>query len=132
MLTKEWKRRIDNWRRELPNNTYRPLGVLALNGFITKDQITVEQAMEHELEPMPVGTKWGAKWEYAWFKGQVALPESAQGARCVLMIDVGAESAIYVNGVAVGASGRRWRRMTPQQEMMFYHDAIGPAIVVVG
>jgi alpha-mannosidase len=53
---------------------------------------------------MPVGTKWGAKWEYGWFKGKVTLPEAAAGARIVVKIDVGGESAVYVDGVAVGAA----------------------------
>jgi len=126
MLTKEWKRRIDNWRRELPNHVYRPLGALALNGFITKDQMTVEDALEREFEPMPIGTKWGAKWEYAWFKGQVALPEAAKGARIVLQVQVGAESAVYVNGVAVGAASAPpppgWMRW--QQSALLHHREI--------
>ena len=44
MLTIEWRRRIDNWRREVPNNVYRPLGTIELSGFTTMDQLTVEEA----------------------------------------------------------------------------------------
>ena len=100
----EWKRRIDNWRMELSNHVYRPLGVLSLNGFLTYDQLTADEAQEGAFEPMPIGTAWGAKWEYDWFRGQVVLPETAAGKRVVLVIDVGAESAVYVNGVAAGSS----------------------------
>ena len=126
MLTKEWKRRIDNWRQELPNHTYRPLGALPLNGFITQEQMTVEEALEREFEPMPVGHKWGAKWEYAWFVGQVTLPEAAAGKRIVVQVNVGAESAVYVNGVAVGAASPppppMWRRR--MSAMVFYREIL--------
>ena len=104
MLSKEWRRRIDNWRKEIPQHVYRPLAPVELSGFITKDQLTVEEAMQGTFEPFAPGTKWGAKWEYAWFKGTVTLPEEAKGKRIALMIEVGAESAVYVDGVAVGAA----------------------------
>ena len=110
MLTIEWKRRIDNWRRELPNHVYRPLGDVPLDGYVTLEQFTVDEALEGAFAPMPVGTKWGAKWEYGWFKGQVTLPEGAKGKRIVLQVDLGAECAVYLDGVAVGAASRppRW------------------------
>ncbi|MBN1581520.1 MAG: alpha-mannosidase, partial [Anaerolineae bacterium] len=109
MLTIEWKRRVDNWRQELPNHVYRPLGPIALSGFVTKDQLTVDEAMQGEFQPFPDGTRWGAKWEYGWFKGQVTLPEEARGKRIVLDIDIGGESAVYINGTATGATRRRFR-----------------------
>ena len=43
MLTPEWKHRIENWQREIPNHLYRPLGTVALSGFVTKDQLAAEQ-----------------------------------------------------------------------------------------
>ena len=115
MLNKEWRRRIDNWRRELPNHVYRPLGPIDLSGFITLDQLTVEEAAKGEFKPFPAGTPWGAKWEYGWFKGQAVLPEEAKGERIVLEIDVGGESAVYVDGVATGAT----RRRRPGEESWF-------------
>ena len=124
MLTKEWKRRIDNWRVELPNHVYRPLGALPLNGFITVDQMTVEEAIEHEFEPMPVGTKWGAKWDYAWFKGQVTLPDAAAGKRIVLQAQVGAESAVYVDGLAVGAASPPPRWIRRNQVNLLYREIL--------
>jgi len=112
MLTIEWRRRIDNWRRELPNHFYRPLGAVGMSGFITLDQLTVDEASRRESKPMPAGTKWGAKWEYGWFKGRVVLPDEARGLRIALKMDVGAESAIYVNGIAAGAIDRHHRDIT--------------------
>ena len=74
-LTIEWKRRIDNWRNELPNHFYRPFRSVSLSGFVTTEQLTVEEAARREFAPMPPGTCWGAKWEYAWFRGEVEIRE---------------------------------------------------------
>ncbi len=112
MLTPEWRRRIDNWRRVLREHVYVPLGEMPVSGFITREQLTVEEAAGREFTPMPPGTKWGAKWEYGWFKGEVTLPPEAAGKRIVLMPDVGGESAVYVNGIAVGAIDHHHREIT--------------------
>ena len=112
MLTTEWRRRLDNWRREMPNHFYRPLGTVEVIGFVTTNQLTAEQASQGSYLPMPVGTPWGAKWEYGWFKGQVVLPPQAEGQRIALRIDVGGESAVYVNGIAAGAIDRQHREIT--------------------
>ena len=111
-LNPEWLRRVTNWRDELPNHFYRPLGVVALNGFVTKEQLTAEQAQAGAFAPMPVGTRWGAKWEYGWFKGEIALPQAAAGQRIVLRADAGGESAVWVNGHLTGAVDRQHTEIT--------------------
>ncbi len=111
-LTLEWRHRIDNWRNELARHFYRPLGTIALSGFMTREQLIAAQALQHKFTPMPPGTRWGAKWEYGWFKGQVTLPPEARGKRIVARIDVGAESAVHVNGKAAGAIDKQHREIT--------------------
>ncbi len=122
MLTIEWRRRIDNWRKELPNHLYRPLGTIELSGFVTREQLTVEEAAQGSFVPMPPGTEWGAKWEYGWFRGRVVLPEEARGQRIVLVLDAGGESAVYVNGAAVGAASRHHPGMPRHQELLFFRE----------
>jgi alpha-mannosidase len=111
-LTPEWRRRIDNWRDELPRHFYHPLGTVELSAFTTMQQLSAAEALDREFRPMPPGARWGAKWEYGWFKGQIVLPAEARGRRIVLKVDVGAESAVYVNGKAAGAVDRRHREIT--------------------
>jgi len=122
MLTIEWRRRIDNWRKELPNNLYRPLGTIELSGFLTYEQLTVQEASRRSFAPMPPGTQWGAKWEYCWFRGRVVLPEEARGRRIALVLEAGGESAVYVNGVAVGAASRRHPGMPRHHEILFFRE----------
>lgn len=111
-LTLEWRHRIQRWREELPRHFYRPLGEVALEGFVTLEQLTAEEALTRSFSPMPPGTRWGAKWEYGWFRGDLALPESAAGQRVVLAVDVGAESLVFVNGSAAGARDRQHTEIT--------------------
>ncbi len=125
MLTIEWKRRVDNWRKELVNHAYRPLGEIALDGLVTKDQFTVEQAAAQDgYAPFPAGTRWGAKWEYGWFRGQVTLPEAAQGKRIVMMLDVGGEAAVYVDGAAIGTAVSYPPWMRPEHRAMYFHELL--------
>ena len=111
-LTSEWLRRIDNWRRELPYHFYRELGEVPVSGWVTKEQLTPEEALRGPFQPMPVDTPWGAKWEYGWFQGEVVLPPEAAGQRIVLKPDVGGESIVFVNGLAAGARDHEHTEIT--------------------
>ena len=103
-LTDEWRHRIMAWREELPRHFYQPLGGMAWEAAFTKAQYRLLEAKrDMAFEPIPSGTPWGAKWEYGWFLGEVSLPEAARGKLIGIMPDVGAESAVYVNGDYAGA-----------------------------
>ena len=101
-LSFEWKDRISLWAEKLKSQFYIPLGVIDMEAYLTFDQLNASQAMEHEFIPIPTGTKWGKKWQYGWFKGEIILPEEAQGKRIVLDIQTGGESAVYINGNIIG------------------------------
>ncbi|MBN2391108.1 MAG: alpha-mannosidase, partial [Anaerolineae bacterium] len=111
-LTIEWKDRIYHWYEELPRHFYHPLGTMALEGFVTLEQLTPAEAAARDFLPTPPGVAWGAKWEYGWFKGSFVLPDAAAGQRIVLAVDVGAESIVFVNGVAAGARDRQHSEIT--------------------
>ncbi len=103
VLSIEWRKRIDHWRRVLGDQLYLPVCELELAGFMTTDQLTQGEAAEGPFRPTPPGTRWGAKFEYGWFRCPVTVPQEAEGKRLVLQLDTGSESAIYVDGRAVGA-----------------------------
>ncbi|MEO5365850.1 MAG: glycosyl hydrolase-related protein [Magnetococcus sp. WYHC-3] len=112
MIHQEWQQRIHHWRKTMPRLFYRQLGTVELQGFCTMDQLTAAQAERGRFRPMPPGTEWGAKWEYAWFRGNLTVPKEARGERIALCIDTGNESAIFVNGNAIGAKGHFAREIT--------------------
>lgn len=112
MLDKEWRHRIERWREALPKLFYRPLGQVALEGCGTYEQLSLAEVKRLKFRPMSPGTRWGKKWEYMWFRGQVKLPAEARGERIVLRIDVGAESAVLINGEEAGAVDHEHREIT--------------------
>lgn len=119
VLNPEWRRRVDHWRNTLPRLFYRELQPLTLAGFTTTEQLRPEDAERRGFSPMPAGTGWGAKWEYAWFKAAVKLPREADGERIVLYADLwknegfaASEAAVYVNGVNTGARDNQHRHIT--------------------
>ena len=105
-LTIEWKHRVELWHKALWDLCYRPLAPVAFEGFVCLDPLTAEEALTREFMPMPVGTAWGAKWEYGWFRARVTLPPEAEGQRIVARLHTGGqESLIWVNGQAAGSFG---------------------------
>lgn len=140
-LSIEWSRRLDHWRAGLKRHFYSALGAVTWEGFITREQLSAAEAATRAFVPMPEGTAWGAKWEYGWFRGSVVLPPEAVGQRIVLRVDVGGESAIYVNGVPAGARDRQHTEitLTPQGTPGARYDILveayaghGPRVSTVG
>lgn len=106
----EWKHRIERWRDCLRILFLRQPIAIDLQGFITNEQLTVNEAIIRDMQPMPIGTHWGAKWEYAWFKCTVIIPDKFKGKVVAFKLGSGSdESAIYINGEHFGAQdwGRR-------------------------
>ncbi len=138
-LTKEWRHRIMAWRLELSKHLYQPIGTINLEAAFTKAQYSLEQALETlKFVPVSPETAWGGKWEYGWFKGELTIPDFAEGQTIALMLDVGretkvtmelrgdemvpvleedvAEAAVYINGDYAGA-------MDYQHKVLFFTDA---------
>jgi len=141
-LTKEWRHRIMAWRYELSKHLYQPIGGMNLEAAFTKEQYTLEEALKKlEFQPVSLGTPWGGKWEYGWFKSDLTIPGFAEGKRIALMLDVGretkvtmelrqeemapvlmeevAEATVYVNGDYAGA-------MDYQHKVLFLTDSAKP------
>lgn len=111
-LTKEWRSRVESWITELKNHFYIELGTVDFKGFITKEQLTLNEAQKKNFSDMQTGTKWGAKWEYGWFRGSVELPEEAINKRICLRPEVGGEGAVYINGINAGSKDKKHFEIT--------------------
>ena len=109
-LTPEWRGRIDHWKWTLEKLFYVELGQVPLAGFVTQDQLSPKQALKHAFKSMPVGTPWGAKWEYAWLRGFVKLPAEAVGETIVFATADShgffGEGRVLVNGREAGGRDR--------------------------
>ena len=105
-LNEEWTRRVDEWQKVLWKDLYRPIGEISFSGFVTKEQLSAEEALQQKFSPMPAGTAWGSKWEYAWLKGEVNIPKEAAGKRINLKLETGGiESLVWANGMEIGSVG---------------------------
>jgi alpha-mannosidase len=103
-LSLEWRHRIMAWRNELTKHLIQPMDTIPLEAAFTKEQYCVDNILSAlSFAPITPGTAWGSKWEYGWFQGMFTLPEAAQGEMIVLMMDVGGEAAVYIDGDYAGA-----------------------------
>lgn len=103
-LNLEWRHRIMAWRHELSQHFIQPLGTIELEAAFTKDQYRAADAlMNLSFEPIKPGAAWGSKWEYGWFRGEFTLPDTAAGQMITVMMDVGGEATVYVDGDYAGA-----------------------------
>ena len=105
-LPRQDAQRIHAWRQEMKNHLYTPIGTVDFEGFTTFDRLTPQQAEAHAMRPFHAGTKWGACWEYGWFRAEFTLPEACEGRRVVLLPGVGGEQLIYVDGQARGSNDK--------------------------
>ena len=111
-LNEEWRPRVEAWLEALTKLFYRELGEVELSGFTTMEQLTAEEAERGPFAPMPPATKWGAKWEYGWFRCSLVLPREAEGERIVLRLKPGGESLVFVDGVARGSVDEQHKQIT--------------------
>ena len=105
-LPRQNRQRLEAWRKEMKNHLYTPVGTVEFEGFPTFDRLTPEQAASLPMHPFPAGTKWGACWEYAWFRAEFTLPAECAGQRVILLPGMGGEQLIYVDGVARGSNDK--------------------------
>lgn len=113
-LTHSWRARIEAWLRALGQLTYQPLGAVPLQAHFTCEQLSPQQALERPFTPIAYGEKWGAKWQYAWFLGELTV-QADQTERLVLHAgeptpqfggDIYGEWRFIINGQEVGS--RDW------------------------
>ncbi len=105
-LPRQDRQRIQAWRQEMKNHLYTPIATVDFKGFTTFDRLTPDNAASMPMRPFPVGTKWGACWEYAWFRTDFTLPAECEGHRVVLLPGMGGEQLIYVDGQARGSNDK--------------------------
>lgn len=104
----EWTDRVKHWMAVLEKEFYEPLGEIALEGFETMDMLAPEEAERGSFAPMAPGTPWGPRWGYLWLRGEIALPESAEGQMIVMDLRQGGEATVFVDGKAFGTRRAEW------------------------
>ena len=101
-LGPEWSHRLDVWMNALKRHFFQKLGSVELDGFVTADKLSYDAAMAGDFKPMPVGTRWGQKFQFGWFRGAVTVPAEAAGAKFVLVHGFNKHGLVFVDGAARG------------------------------
>lgn len=108
IMHSEWADRVRHWTRTLKDDFYQPLGEIEWAACRTMEQLSVEEALRQNFEPVETGFTWGKEYEYCWFSGEFTLPEEAAGERIVLHLDPGGESCLFVNKEPFGTFRADW------------------------
>ncbi|NIA15170.1 MAG: alpha-mannosidase [Nitrospiraceae bacterium] len=136
--------RLGQWR-------YGKLQDVALDYAETEEHFRKPPA-ELQYRPAPLGTRWGAEWMTAWFRGKITLPQGCQGRRVYYRHLSFSEKLLFVDtipfagmnphhqevlltlqakagqefDIAVEAySGHRMSSMDPCDPGMFFHQVCG-------
>ena len=107
-MNAEYKDRVEHWIRTLRDDFYEPLGEIHFAAHTTMEQVPPADAGKLEYTPVEPGWKWGKTYEYCWLRGEIVLPQEAEGERIVLDLRPGYESCVFVNGREFGTVRNSW------------------------
>ncbi|MDD3279897.1 MAG: glycoside hydrolase family 38 C-terminal domain-containing protein [Lachnospiraceae bacterium] len=118
VMNAEWKDRLKHWERTLKEDFYMALGEIQWEAYRTMEQLSREEVLGKQFQPVENGYVWGNTYEYCWFKGAFTLSDAAEGERIVLHLDPGGESTLFVNGETFGTYRASWVK----EEHHFFED----------
>lgn len=81
------KAMLNDWKEQI----YVPLEELRVTAWVTPEPVPYEERMSGQRLELVPGDRWGGLWDCAWFRFAGKVPESAKGAKVVLLIDVNGE-----------------------------------------
>ncbi|MBW7458108.1 hypothetical protein K0U00_29105, partial [Paenibacillus sepulcri] len=83
--------RLKSMLERLQAHIYEPVADLRVSAWVTPEPVSYEQRMSGAQVDLAQGDRWGSLWDCAWFRFTGQVPESARGAKVVLLIDVNGE-----------------------------------------
>ena len=111
-IGRQWNDRLRIWAEQFPKHYYREYAPVSVSFFTTMEYLSFNEAVKGQYLPAPVGTKWGKKWEYGWFRGRIVIPEELEGKRVVFTLNTAEEMLVWVNGKEAGAIDKKHRFIT--------------------
>ena len=117
LMSNEYHDRLQHWQRTIQQDFYVPVQPIAFEGFVTMEQLTVEEAAKGAFQPIPEGFQWGHTWEYMWVRAAVVIPPECEGQTVVMDLNLGGEATLFVNGRAFGTRRAEWVQ-TPHHYMV--------------
>lgn len=111
-IGRQWTDRLRIWAEQFPKHYFVKQGSLSVSYFTTMDHLRFDEAVGGLYIPAPVGTKWGKKWEYGWFRTELTVPWELEGKRLVFTLNTAEEMLVWVNGKETGAIDKKHRYIT--------------------
>ncbi|TFE27530.1 alpha-mannosidase [Cohnella luojiensis] len=75
----------------LKEHIYAPLSELNVTAWVTPEPVSYKEKTSGRRMELAPGDRWGDLWDCAWFHFTGKVPESAKGAKVVLLVDVNGE-----------------------------------------
>ena len=107
MLGRQWETRLRIWKEHLETCYLRKAFSVETEYCTTFRQIGLENARQARYQRCEVGTRWGEKWEYGWFRTRITVPESLAGKRLCLFLGAAPELLVYKNGEEAGSIDKK-------------------------
>ncbi len=111
-IGRQWADRLRIWAEQFSKHYFTPHSAISLEYFPTMERLSPEAAQTRGFAPAPAGTRWGRKWEYGWFRGEVTIPPELAGKRVVFTLNTAPEMLVWVNGAEAGAIGKQHKFIT--------------------
>ena len=111
-IGRQWADRLRIWAEQFPKHYFVKQSQLPVSYFTTMDHLPFDEAIDGPYIPAPVGTKWGKKWEYGWFRTELIVPKALEGKRLVFTLNIAEEMLVWVNGQEAGAIDKKHRFIT--------------------
>lgn len=111
-IGRQWEDRLRIWSEQFEKHFISGSIPLEVSFFTTMEQLSLAQAKQGVFRPAPAGEEWGRKWEYGWFRASFTVPAAWEKQRLVLLLPVGEEMLVWVNGREAGAIDKKHKYIT--------------------
>ncbi len=111
-IGRQWEDRLRIWAEQFPKHYFVKWDALPVSYFTTMEHLRFDEAIKGQFVPAPVGTRWGKKWEYGWFRTELTVPRELDGKRLVFTLNTAEEMLVWVNGRETGAIDKKHRFIT--------------------
>ena len=111
-IGRQWTDRLRIWAAQFEKHYVADPMPLDVAYYTTMEHLPFAEAVKGNFVHLPLGTKWGKKWEYAWFHTQLTVPEEMAGQRLVFTLQTAPEMLVWVNGREAGAIDKKHTYIT--------------------
>jgi len=111
-IGRQWSDRLKIWAAQFEKHYVAKIAPLEVSYYTTMEHLPFAEAVKGDFAHLPTGSQWGKKWEYAWFRTRITVPECLEGKRLVFTLKTAPEMLVWVNGREAGAIDKKHTYIT--------------------